>query len=408
VTITGLAQGAAAVCQSEGGAYSLCVGEGESTEPPPQSGVLRGFTVSGELRGLLLVGTRGLRIEQVRVDAVGEVGIGARSAATLVLSNVQVAKTRASARAPGLGVGLVLLEGSRAEVSQTLITESAAQGAYVSESSVQLDSSVVEKSGFIGVLLDCRKDARCKDSLASELRSVSIDLSGGVGLAVRGARLAVRDSDIGNTALTKGYARNLEIQGGALVDLSGNRIHHSAGQGVVLDGSSGTLGKNVIEENAERGLWLQNVPAAPGVVLTDNQILSCGKVGLGATAAKGIKISGGRIAGTRKVNDLESNSVIGDGIQVLGQSELEVAGAELAGNERVGLLIDGAKAAVSETSISGGEAALVVQNAVLADQRLTNNRGASGEAVSATVPATPYAVNAKPIELLSTDPIPMP
>ena len=78
-----------------------------------QGGLLRGFALTGDRRGLLIDGVSGLQIEQVRTDGVRELAIAAKQSVGLVLHEVTLSKTRPDS-AGKFGLGLLLVEASAA------------------------------------------------------------------------------------------------------------------------------------------------------------------------------------------------------------------------------------------------------------------------------------------------------
>jgi hypothetical protein len=432
---------------------SISGGSGEG------SSLLRGFALSSAAEGLVLDGTVGTKVEQVRLQTALKVGIDARGAKQLVIANVQLQKVletsltvpsdagidagsdagsdagadagpdagsdagseagadagsdagsgagvdASQAGAGGgqgsttktFGIGIMLAEGSTATITGCAVQGSGTQGILVNESSVTLKDSAILDSGLFGVVIECPEG--CKGVAGSTISGATITRSNGIGLLVNGATLAASDCDIGHTRYRAGFARGVQLQGKAKVELEGTRIHHSAAQGLVMDDVTGKLTQCKVDSNQERGIWLQGI-AKPGVLLESNDVSQNELAGVGATGSMAVTIKGGRVESTRKLDITIGGKTykVGDGVQVLKRSEVAISGAALKGNERVGVLVDDARVSVSGTSISGGEAALVVQNAKVADQTL--------KGVSAVTPATPYIVSST--ELVGSLPLPIP
>ena len=372
-----------------------------------QGGLLRGFTLSGDRRGLLVDGVGGLQIEQVRTDGVRELGIAAKKSVGLTLHEVTLSKARPDS-AGKFGLGLLLVEASSATATRLAVQQSAAQGVHAATSALKLSDSAVSDSGRYGVVIDCAQDPARMGTLSSSVDRVLVQRSAGVGLWVGGAKLTVTQSEIGQTALSAGLARGVELQGQAQVELSGCRIHHSAGQGIVIDDSSGKLLKNTVSDNNERGIWLQcSKPAS--LALDGNEVTDSKLVGIGSTGCTGLSIKGGKVARIKKLPVLvgASSVVIGDGVQLLKQSEALGDGLTIEAAERVGLLVDGAKGTISNSTIDGA-APLVVQNAPPADVKTSNNKDAAGKALGATTPTPAYGVITDFVSLVGSLPLPIP
>ena len=383
------------------GAYALTIKGGSG-------GALRGVTLSGEGRGLMVDSVKGLHVEQLRTDGVRALGIVARKSGGLTLHEVMVHKTRDDG-AGKYGVGLVLAEGSQAKLTQVVIQDSASQGLLASESALSLSAAAVTGSGLYGVAVDCSVDAACQGALASSIDKTLLNGNGGVGLWVRGAKLSVKDSEVGNTKLASGLARGVDVQGKAQIEISGSKIHHSAGQGIVIDDSAGKLTQNKINDNDERGVWIQ-CSGAVNLTLDNNEIADCKLVGVGTVGCSGITIKGGTVARIKKTPVLMgSTSVeIGDGVQLLNKSDVTVDGVTIDAAGRVGLLIDDAVGTISNSTIGGTADDLVVQNAQTSAQKLSNNKDAGGKTLGATTPSTAYGIVADKFSLISVLPIPLP
>jgi hypothetical protein len=131
-----------------------------------------------------------------------------------------------------------------------------------------------------------------------------------------------------------------------------------------------------------------------------------------------VTVSGGSISETQKRVQLvgKKTPLVGDGIQVLRlpaegsaaavSSSVTIEGVKLESNGRLGVLVDASKVSLDGATISGGEAAIVVQNAKVGDQTLGNNVDDQGTVLSPTTPSTPYLTNPK--ALYGCLPIPIP
>jgi parallel beta-helix repeat protein len=189
----------------------------------------------------------------------------------------------------------------------------------------------------------------------------------------------------------------MSLQGGAVLELEGNRVHDSIGQGIVLDDCSGSLTGNKVEDNEERGVWLQNV--SKPLALTNNELRGNERAGLGTSASTNITIKGGLITGTKsrlvRTKDGKKTDYVGDGVQVGNKSKaIRLEGVKIEGNKRVGLLIDDATVNVASCTISGGVAQFEVQNAKVSDQTYSK------------INVTPKQVSVP--RVINCDPVPLP
>jgi hypothetical protein len=293
--------------------------------------------------------------------------------------------------------------GSTAEVEGVVVEGAGTQGVLIHGSSAQVVDSLVTESGLFGVAFDC--SGGCSGP-GSEITGCQISKNNGLGLVVLGGKITAKNNTVGLTAYKAGFARNVQLQYGAEVFLEGNTVHGSKAQGIVVDKCTGTLLKNQVQANEERGVVLQHVNS---LTLEENDLDGNERSGITTLFCKAVTIKSGRVANTKKrAVIVESKSgMVGDGVQVLAESVVSISGLKVEGNGRVGVLIDDAKATVADTSISGGDDALVVQNAKLADQQITNVTDSSGKGLNAVdSTANPYINN--PTELVSTLPLPLP
>jgi parallel beta-helix repeat protein len=413
-----LGAGASKVTISATGQPALAIEDGSG-------GLLRGVTLSSTHVGLRLRRMKGLRIEQVAVAKAAGAGIDARWCTGLELENVLVKEvgllqvtppdagvpTGDAGSAPGdgdpanerHGIGLVLGKTSTAKVSASAVVKSGTQGVLVHGSDATLEGVLVAGSGRFGVALGCTVDS-CPDT--TRVERCTIDNSAGIGLLVQGGKLEAVENDIGNTSYHQGVGRNVQVQDGTQLLLEKNRVHHSKGQGLVIDDSNGKVLSNTVESNEGRGAVVQNVSTAPGLVFQDNQVTANERVGLAVLSSKSVTIQGGKIAGTKKRSTIigPDSAKIGDGLQIATKSEIKVAKLKIEGNERFGVLVDDAETTIDDTTIKGGEQAVVVQ--VSSKATLNNVTDGAGVAITAKNPSTPYLLNN--IALVSTLPIPLP
>ena len=392
----------AVTISGSGGTPALTVGAGKG-------GVIRHVTLTGSGKGLLLKGTSNVSLEQLKVSAVKDVGIDARKGTGLTIERVLV--EQAGKGSKGDGVGLLLVGGATAKIKDVVITGSSGVGLMVSEAALDLSSSLIQASGSYGVSIQCDTDPGCKGALASTISASRITGATKVGLWLSGAKLTVNKAEIDGTKAVNNLGRGVNLQGEALLELRDSQIHHNDFQGIVLDASEALLEGNRIEDNEERGVFLQQVgpKGTCKVTLKKNQIKGNKMAGVGGLSCANLSISGGEISGTRDWWTTNSvPEVVADGVQLLAGTVALVDGVKLSSNNRAGLLLDASTATITNNVFSGGQYALVTQNHQAANVTLTGNTTATGTAVQATKPATALQLVADPLTLIKNNPIPTP
>jgi hypothetical protein len=378
-----------------------------------QAAVVRGIRIEAQRqrRGVLVRGATGLALQDLRVDSARGIGV-AVGGATVSVASVEVLKTAVEGdKSPG--IGLLAVSGAVVKMSRSIVNDSEGPGVLASESGVELDRVAVIKSGLYGVSIDCVSDSRCTTALASRITGTTLKNNKGVGLRVSGGRLSARENDIAATkvlfhaASQAWIGRGIEIHA-ADVALERNHVHESELQGIVVDGATGSIVDNRVERCQERGIWVQGISGPAGLTLEDNALTGNHMVGIGVTRSRGVKILGGRVHGTREktiMSPVGEPQTLGDGLQVLDGSEVEIRGGRVEASKRLGVLIDAARATITDTVV---EAALVVQNAALSDQVFERVSDPGGAPVKGSLPKAPYYLDASPIDLVSTSPIPLP
>jgi hypothetical protein len=381
-------------------------------------GLLRGFSVGGQGRGVAIVEVKGLRVEGVRIREVREVGLEAHESQGLVVARSEIVKVLPTT-AGQFGVGVLLNDGSDARFDAAAVADCAAQGICANEARISVKGSLVRDNADHGVVIRCTGDARCKSTLASVMESSTLSKNRGSSVLQFGGKLTATSLDIGHAAEnSSGIARGLEAQARnsetAELQVSGCRIHHSAWQGVLLQGATGKIAASTVESNGDRGIWVQKFKARPGsLVLENSRVADNELVGVGATEDNSLIIKGGQITGTRlKIYALGTGTVeAGDAVQILEGSEMAVDAVRLDKNARVAVLLDKSKARVSGTVIDGNKAAIILQNGPIDSAAYSNNKDGAGKPIDPKKPdSDAYSIDAR--ALAKTDighlPIPMP
>jgi hypothetical protein len=313
--------------------------------------VVRGLQVGGA--GLRLDAADDARIEQVRV---------------------------AASSAHGIDVG----SSQRVLVARSEVDGAALIGAHVADGSLAIADSVIAGGAAPGVVATCSGGCDCVAAVALSVENTLITGNSHVGLFASGADVEVSGSIVAETAVL-GLEPN---SGGGVVaaecsslTVTGSEVRDNAYFGVLVDSSTGSLGKSG-EENGiiiygnVMGVFLQGLGTLEtngfrleNAVLESNAGVS---VGIGG-GAKGIIIYGTQVkktlAHTLPVAGGGAQEV-GDGVLWAGAAQVGIDGLTVAGSARQGVLIDGpvadGSAIANLTLADGDEAKGLVQQSVQA------------------------------------------
>ena len=347
VHIVGAGDGTTVV---EGGQYGLAVsGDGATVE-----GIdIRDVTDAGVACFKGTCTLRGVRIESVKAGAEGAAyGVYAAPGTTLALEDVAISQ-----------VGLV--------------------GIYLDAASGSIYGTVVESSGYEGVRAKDTPAGQTvtltgttlKDNHVRGLAAFGADVVLGEGTTVAGTRRGESDGDAGGDGVV---ATCLSGEGSraSTLKMKGSAVDGSARVGVLLAcGSSGTLDGATVRDSGKdyggskvpvtAGVWAQG--AGVSVDLVDADLLDNRMSGLGTIGGAEARIDGSRISGTKlhAYITLSAGAVeIGDGVSVLDGGRVELRGSTLAGNERVGVILDAAAkgSIIADNQLQGGDYGIVTQN----------------------------------------------
>ncbi|MDB4940575.1 MAG: hypothetical protein JWP97_109 [Labilithrix sp.] len=214
-----------------------------------------------------------------------------------------------------------------------------------------------------------------------------------MGLWVSGAHLVMTGgSSSSHTSTSLASAAGLVAVDGARIELDGVTIEKNQGVGVLVDGplTTAAIKNGTINENAERGVWLQKVAGtldAPSVQITDTKIERNKIVGLGALSSHGIVVKGGRVAETVAAplpTNLESTEQVGDGFGLFSSADVKLDGTTIEANARsagvvdvvdtvqlTGIIIVGGGAKIGAEGVNGLK--IVVQEISHADVQIDVN-----------------------------------
>lgn len=385
-------------------------------------GVVRGLSISGAAVGLYISKTSSLLMQQVRIKDSTGVGLYATGATNLSVENVAIAevKPETSGSSVGAAMGVVLLEKSRVKLRGVLLDSNGQLGLLAKDASVDMASSLVLRNGTGGgagsggIMISCndRKVADCAGTLASSITSVDFLENKGVGLLAAAAKLEMSNILVSKTKLGGGAARGVSIHGLGMssmsVSLKSSTVSDGEGQGIVVDGASGvgddpdpiflTVDSCMVAGNKDRGVWLQRLGATKGSIsLLKNTFSGNWLMGMGGVQIKGVLMDGGEVSGTKKTAIMVGGASLemGDGIQVMDQSSMQVKGVKFSNNERLSLLFDGSSGQVTSNTFasSTGAKALVFQNGSEKSVTASGNKDGVGAEIKGSIPTTPFGLN---------------
>lgn len=421
VRILGAGAARAQVSPAKGAAQVLELTSGSG-------GVVRGLSLSGAAVGLRLGGAKSARITQLRIHATAGAGLHASGATGLQLDHVTVAGTAAGSvgKTTNVAMGVVLVEQTSATASALLLDQNAQLGLLAASAGVLLKASVVRNNGKGlsrtpgGMALQCsdKQVAACKTSLASRLQSVELTGNHGIALLLAAARVEADQLTVTGTGIKGGASRGISIHARGLASLSvtltTSAITNGKGQGIVVDGASGTgenpdpifltFKDNQVASHLDRGIWLQNLDAGKGKVLLQGNKLSGNLlVGIGGVRLSGALVKAGIIATTKKAPIMVGGTSVdmGDGIQVADTSTVTVEGVTFTNNERIGLLFDKASGQANNNvfEVAAGAEQMVLQNGADKDVKQAGNKSKAGAPVKPTTPTTPYGISTAALSL---------
>lgn len=250
-----------------------------------------------------------------------------------------------------------------------------------------------------GVVFWCEEDCRADE--AAQVSDTTIT-GAAVGLMTRGVRVKLKNGVVtksGGASLTAGYG--VVASGGAVLEAEGTVIEQNESLGVLVDGARDTevsLARVTVRENKGRGVWAQGLAGTmekPRLTLTDTTLERNVLVGLGARGSTGIKVTGGRIAGTQSGATTGPTPgqlvMVGDGLGAFENTgALRVEGASLEANQRSQALVDSAGAGIvlasSVTVNAGAGQGVVVQRSAQPVDAMNVTRPAAGMELSVSSP----------------------
>jgi hypothetical protein len=390
-------------------------------------GLGEGLTVIGGASASVL---RGVFAEN---QDTGVLGLGAGS--ELTLTDVVVRDTLGRGSDGGQGDGLIVLEGAAATVERGLFAENHHGGvsAYTAGAALVLRDVVVrdtratasDQSVGIGIGAGETAQVDVKRTLVQGNRSV------GIYVAEAGTRFTLSDGIVRETAIEEKsglYGYGIQIRGGADATLDRAFLRTNAGVGVIVgepdthlsirdltarDGNdSGLVVLGAAACEVERGRFVRNLyagvitahagsrVACKDVTVEGTRPFAAGPVdgeygiGIGALSGAVLELANGRVAGNHVAGIFAQSSAtltissvdiegtlagafrlaapdpslpgmlitgVGDGVLITDGSSVTLSKVRISGSARAGVFLNGSRGTLSSTVASGGSFGLVVQ-----------------------------------------------
>lgn len=282
--------------------------------------IVRDLSIEPTIDGIWLREAGTARIERVEITATKGIAIGVDGLTRVELASV-------SLRGP------ITADNADDLTSPPVATETATVGLLAVETgAVQLDD--VDITGFAGwgaMLVNC--------GTTWTGGTVSENLQ--IGVHVQGGHATLEDVEIGSTLQGVQLLPSLALvgSGGTTLDSTGLELHDNENIGLLLSESSGAHTNLIVEDGGDAAVWLQN---SGEVSLIGAEIRNNALAGVMALASSGVHLSDVTVDGTatRTTIDADGSSDVGDGIHLVGSTDVSIDGATLGGNARVGLFID--------------------------------------------------------------------
>ena len=277
--------------------------------------------------------------------------------------NQRAILTGATADKPAIS----LVGGDGSALCGLSVLESLGLGVAVRGGLVVIKDVTIEKSAKTGLAASCDNCGAAEKHVYTDVRV----RGSAVGVQLRGAMVEWTGGEVteSNSPSLSGGA-GLVVQEGARLTLSKVAIERNQAVGLLVDGKGTTAALDgvIVRANGERGIWAQRLEGARtlsigGTSLIENNAL----VGVGVYRSAGVSIENSEIRGTQlrpTLIDLKTAQV-GDGLLVA-QASVSVSKTKLIGNARAQALVDTPSGAVAfaETTVQAPEGGykVVVQN----------------------------------------------
>lgn len=305
---------------------------------------------------------------KVRGIEVGSAGLELGSARAFVIDGVRVA----SASGDGIHAG----SGASSTISRSTVDASTRYGIeLVDTGSIGIQTTQVTGSKGPGLRAECTGGCGCSAGMKLDVASSGIKQSGLVGVSLVGVDTTFNGVDVTDNAVGADFKPSGGIFVSACSSLvaSGVRVLDNSSFGLMVNQSSATFGKPGTDAAVEVsrnfiGVSIQKTDAHQHVTLDNCTLADNSGVSIGVDgAANGIIIHDSHVSNTKLVDlpALASDGTpvgsksVGDGLNWLGKSSLQIDGLDLSGDARASVLIDGevgAHSSIAHVTLSGGDA----------------------------------------------------
>ncbi len=323
----------------------------------------------------------------VRGIAVGSQGIELQGA-----TSVRIESVRVTGDPDVLRDGIALGVGSSATIVTSTIDGAGRVGVFAEDADVTIDRCLVSGAHAAGVWVEgpnsasgmaCDTSCACPQRPKLTTKGSLIRGNHLIGISASGATVSLEDVDVidslsGDTLQSSKDGGGVAITSCSTVTAIRLRVLGSAAYGVLIDGSTGTLGDDKTPDDTveisgnKRGLWIQNVKEnsaclnmAACLTLHNGTFTGNSGVGIGvAGSSRGVILCKSVVEGTvNKTLPVYEGGVsaglkdVGDGLNWLENSDVTIEALTLRDNARQSLLIDGpATGRIMSLSLEGSDA----------------------------------------------------
>jgi hypothetical protein len=362
--------------------------------------LVRGLKLTGDGWGIVIKNATNVRVESVSAEGLMAVGAFVENAWQVTLDHFWVSDLRPQ-EITNVGVGVAAVDATDIRIENTLVERCSGSGVVFRNSDMLLQNTVIRDNEGYGAASSCPD---CTTVFpAAVVRSTLVENNEGVGVWLKRVAATVEQVEIRGTRRNKfGLSRSFEAVEIPNLQMSDNNIQAGEDMGIFLHMTSGSMTGNRVSDHGGRGIWMQqcdNPAQCPDPLtfhISQTEVTGNQEVGVGVNGDCQVTIDGGQISNTVLKDVIIDNKGehVGDGLQILTDSTVEITGATLDANGRVQVLVDGAFSFKVENSVVTGaiERAIVVQNMTGWDpgESVRNNTDGVGGTVGHTEPSDPF------------------
>jgi hypothetical protein len=304
--------------------------------------LVRGVRLTGPAGGLSLQDVTGVTVESTAVTGGAAYAVQTIDATAVTLRHVLIADISSTQDASSIGI--YALRSPGLTVVHSLVQRVAGPGLVADGGDADVTESVIRDNRSYGVSGWC-SDLLCPSPPLIVVQDCLVDRNGGVGIWMMRVRARLTRNTVTRTGWVGKLSRGIETHLTADLEIAGNTVDQGQDYGILITRANASLSGNLIAGNGGRGLWIQNLQSSESLVLdlVDNEIDGNHQTGLGVNGVCSLNLVGGAIRNTILtpvlINDDYGISV-GDGLEALPGSDLQVAGVTFEGNERAAILAD--------------------------------------------------------------------